>query len=114
MTSCACDPRTHLREIAVYANADDRPVLWMVACDSCDPGIDAAKKRQAASEDAKSRRGRPPQTLSGFRAQLDRECQAGSGVRWRVDPGWIERRPLREHDQLRAEEQERREGRAAK
>ena len=114
MNSCRCSPVSHFREVAVYPDRDTRPVIWMLACDSCDAGIDMAKRRAAACEEKGIRHGRPPQTLSGFRAQLDRECQAGSGVRWRVDPGWIEREPLRDHERLRAEEQERREGRAAK
>ena len=89
MNACLCTRDSHFREVAVYPDADT-VILWMVACDECADGKALIEKRREAAEKAGRKSGLTG-TLGQFRANLDRECQAGSGVRWRVDPGDLDR-----------------------
>lgn len=87
--TCRCTPGSHFREVAVYPDADT-VTIWMVACDECDEGKAKLAKSRAFYADAKRKDGTPG-TLSDMRANLDRDVQRGSGVRWRIDPGPLDR-----------------------
>lgn len=87
--TCHCTPGAHQREVAVYPDADT-VILWMVACDECDEGKAKLAKSRAYYAD-QNRKDATPGTLSQIRAGLDRDLRRGSGVRWRIDPGPLDR-----------------------
>lgn len=86
----------------MYLDTDSHPRTVVVACDECDDGRALVAMRRDAEDDSKPKRRYRVGTLSQYAAQLDRESRAGSGVQWCVDPGWIEREPMRDHEMLRA------------